>query len=560
MSCIYITGCDAAYFDLAKESISSIIRFDSLPIDTLGFLDFGLTETQVRWLEERRFVVRKCGWDFDFPAQSTCEERMPWFKVYLCRPFLRSHFPNHDLYLWLDADTWLQRPEAIANLVDATTPGTLAAVPEVDRSYLKFTRHPGLWMQERTNAINSLGPEIGNKLAFLPVFNAGVFCMHKDAPHWEQWKSYMQQGLNRFPPDGEVDRMVEQVAFNATISLHNFPTHRLPSNYNWLACFAVPSWAIEREEFTEPNPPFRSIGLIHLTTYQLRESARIDALFKGRRIANLQTPITYGGWKALRASREKLEALADSPAKLQIEPHRSETSDEWDYVSPGLERVDCSHYFPYRVIGKKDKCSWPYLRREIPHRWYVDRRYPDVGFLNLDETHILYNIALQFSGKRALEVGCWMGWSACHLAMAGMVVDVIDPLLAKETIYESVTSSLTAAGVRDRVNLVPGMSPQAVSELASREQRKWSLLFIDGDHYGEAPLKDTIEAVKHAEDDAVCVFHDVASPDVAAGLEYLKAQGWETEIYQTMQVMALAKRGDWKSINHMADPRVAWPV
>jgi hypothetical protein len=48
--------------------------------------------------------------------------------------------------------------------------------------------------------------------------------------------------------------------------------------------------------------------------------------------------------------------------------------------------------------------------------------------------------------------------------------------------------SLRLAGVNHHVNLVAGFSPQAVNELASKFNKKWSLFFIDGNHNGEYPL------------------------------------------------------------------------
>jgi glycosyltransferase involved in cell wall biosynthesis len=125
-----------------------------------------------------------------------------------------------------------------------------------------------------------------------------------------------------------------------------------------------------------------------------------------------------------------------------------------DYVSPGLAIVQPDAAFPHKVMGDPNGSPWQYLRREIPHNWYIDDRQPIVGFLSRDEAHILYNTALQFQGKRALEIGCWLGWSACHLALAGVVLDVVDPLLEIPAFYNSVDESLTAARVRSRVNLV----------------------------------------------------------------------------------------------------------
>ena len=230
-----------------------------------------------------------------------------------------------------------------------------------------------------------------------------------------------------------------------------------------------------------------------------------------------------------------------------------------DYISPGLKLVNLESCFPNRVVGNTEDCSWPYLRREIPHNWYVDKRQPVIGFLNADEAHILYNSALQFQGKKGLEIGCWLGWSACHIATAGVELDVVDPLLSRPEIYESVTQSLTAAGVRDRINLVPGYSPQQVEELGAKQQQKWSLIFIDGNHEGDGPLQDAIACEKLAADDALILFHDLASPDVAKGLDYFKQQGWNTLVYQTMQIMAVAWRGKVQPVYHQPDPQINWP-
>lgn len=231
-----------------------------------------------------------------------------------------------------------------------------------------------------------------------------------------------------------------------------------------------------------------------------------------------------------------------------------------DYVSPGLEIVRPDAAFPNMIVGDPKACPWQYLRREISHNWYVDRRNSIVGFLSRDEAHILYNTALQFSGKRALEIGCWMGWSACHLALAGVELDVVDPLLERSQFYQSVSQSLEAVGVIDRVNLVPGYSPQRVEELAQQEQRIWSLIFIDGNHESPGPLEDAIACEPYAATDAAILFHDLASPDVAEGLDYFKQRGWHTLIYQTMQIMGIAWRGNVQPIVHQPDPSISWQL
>lgn len=229
-----------------------------------------------------------------------------------------------------------------------------------------------------------------------------------------------------------------------------------------------------------------------------------------------------------------------------------------DYVSPNLSVIFPDRSFPNMIRGNTNDCNWSYLRREIPHNWYVDRHQPAAGFVSRDEAHILYNSALQFAGKSALEIGCWMGWSACHLALAGVDLDVIDPLLDNPVIRDSVTNSLRSAGVINRVNLIAGYSPAKVSEIFSSQTKKWALIFIDGDHSFPAPFEDAKICEQYAADDALILFHDLACPDVAQGLDYLKARGWQTMIYQTMQIMGVAWRGNAIPVSHIPDPLVNW--
>ena len=136
-----------------------------------------------------------------------------------------------------------------------------------------------------------------------------------------------------------------------------------------------------------------------------------------------------------------------------------------DYASPNLEVILPDQHFPNKIKENRDRSTWPYLRRDVMHNWYVDQRFPDVGFLYRDEAILLYNLAKLFSGKPALEIGCFMGWSACHLALAGVKLDVIDPLLERPLFRDSVVQSLGAAGVLDRCNLYAGFSPSAVEQI-----------------------------------------------------------------------------------------------
>jgi glycosyltransferase involved in cell wall biosynthesis/predicted O-methyltransferase YrrM/tetratricopeptide (TPR) repeat protein len=231
-----------------------------------------------------------------------------------------------------------------------------------------------------------------------------------------------------------------------------------------------------------------------------------------------------------------------------------------DYAAPGLAVVRPDAGFPHLTRANPVANPWPYLRRKVPHAWYVDRRAPHIGLLNRDEALLVHNNALQLRGRRALEIGCFLGWSTCHLALAGVEVDAVDPVLAEPRAVESVRSSLRAAGVLDAVHVHPGASPQQVERLATAQGRRWSFVFIDGNHEGEAPLHDARVAVRFAEADAMVLLHDVVAPDVARALAYLRDHGWQTGVYHTTQLLGVAWRGNVRPVPHQPDPAVAWEL
>lgn len=231
-----------------------------------------------------------------------------------------------------------------------------------------------------------------------------------------------------------------------------------------------------------------------------------------------------------------------------------------DYVSPGLSVVVPDAHFPRMRVGDRWSHPWKHLRREVPHFWYADDRFPLMGFMNRDEAAILYNIALQFAGKSALEIGGWLGWSTCHLALAGVKLDVIDPAHADTDLRAIVNQSLAGCGVSAHVNLTAGRSPEGVHALGAGLGKKWSLFVIDGDHEEPAPERDVQACLPYADQDCAFVFHDLAAPAVAAGLRFLQREGFNVLLYQTAQIMGIAWRGDVTPVAHVPDPDVPWQL
>lgn len=231
-----------------------------------------------------------------------------------------------------------------------------------------------------------------------------------------------------------------------------------------------------------------------------------------------------------------------------------------DYVSPGFAVIRPDAAFPDMVVGDTRIPRWRWLRRWVAQNWYTDRRNPEAGFLCRDEALLLYNAALLVRGKSCLEIGCWRGWSTVHLALGSGAVDVIDPIISDADFRESIRQACRAAGVSDAVSLHAGFSPAAVDALAETTGKKWSLIFIDGEHEGDAPRLDAEAAMRHAAETAMVLLHDLASPYVAAGLDALRDAGWRTMVYQTMQIMGVAWRGNIEPPAHIPDSNVFWTL
>lgn len=228
---------------------------------------------------------------------------------------------------------------------------------------------------------------------------------------------------------------------------------------------------------------------------------------------------------------------------------------KYDYCSPGLQTVDASEHFPNRIAGEPDQVGWQWMRKDDPHLWYCDARMPRAGFVNHDESMILYNLGRQFAGCRALEVGCLWGWSSWHLAAGGVTLDVVDPLPAShEVARRSLEYSLRE--YRGSVFVYPRESPQEVDRLG-RTGLRWSLIFVDANHDAPYPVIDAAVCQHYAAQDAMIVFHDALSPDVFDAVRYLRSRGWKSRLLWTSQMMAMVWRGEVEPLKHIPDPAIA---
>jgi hypothetical protein len=254
MEMIIVTGSDAKFFELAKEAITSIeVRRPPTEETVIGFLDFGVTASQRRWLLEHGVVVKEPETGIVLPPGQNISSNLG----YLARPFMRENFPGHDIYIWIDADVWLQDWAGVEALRLGAMRSGAALINEGERCYRfwpwligwhvkHFTKGyglvPGLWLSAHRH------------------INNGVFAMLADAPHWDRWKVRYQRAFDRSGLAAPHD----QFSLNAAVYLDRLPKTILSAEHNWICHLAMPMWNSEMDVFCVPRPPFKSIMLIHL--------------------------------------------------------------------------------------------------------------------------------------------------------------------------------------------------------------------------------------------------------------------------------------------------------
>lgn len=244
---------------------------------------------------------------------------------------------------------------------------------------------------------------------------------------------------------------------------------------------------------------------------------------------------------------------------VKTDPVESIEIDRYDYVPTGVSAPNLLSLFPQALAENPWAVTWPYLRPAIPHIWRSDQRNDSpyvTGNASVEEAACLYELARQFAGKRGIEIGTHYGWTAAHLLAAGLRLDCIDPELSRDLRKDQVSAALDLVESSGSYRLWGGFSPAILQDVRESQPDPWSFAFIDGSHDDTAPADDARGVLPFLAADAVVVFHDLTSPYVAAGLAVLREAGFSTRLFNTMQILGVAWRGDVTIFDHVPDQNI----
>jgi hypothetical protein len=274
MTFCVVSAADALYFECLQGLLESVKPLAAAVV----VVDLGLRAEQRARLDADGISVMTFSYPLDYPARRQVETAFPGFGAMLCRPYLNELVRGYDVLIWLDADAWAQQPVAVLELVDEARRHGMAAVPEVDRGYFKFTEGQHVWDLESDGMRRLFGAEIASRMRHVPVINSGVWAARTDVPLWSAWRRHLQDGLVRIDVIDDSNRTVEQGAFNVAIRLQGLPVRRFPATYNWLACLALPGWHADRGALVDPNPPHDTIRILHISTHLIGKSVVLPAI------------------------------------------------------------------------------------------------------------------------------------------------------------------------------------------------------------------------------------------------------------------------------------------
>lgn len=279
MSFCVVSGADEKYFPILTDLLKSLEGMHP----NLAVLDFGLTPAQVSYLENLRITVARFTYPHDYKARPQVEHSFPGFGAMLARPYLNEIFPHFETLMWMDADTWVHDTSAVVQIIEQATRHGLAAVPEIDRSYVKFNS-PGkhVWEAEHKTYKRCFGPQSAGQMALVPVINSGVWAARTASPLWAAWRALLRQGLGNLDHIDDESRIVEQAAFNLAIETERLEVRRFPATYNWMVSCAIPAWHVGKEALVDPHPPHDEIKILHLSTHFLNKPVALPLIGHAR--------------------------------------------------------------------------------------------------------------------------------------------------------------------------------------------------------------------------------------------------------------------------------------
>ena len=261
---IIVSSADSKYFFLLKELFLSLDKSGILSDYQFSILDTGLTEEQRFFFLDNSVIIKEAIWNTSVPKFKILGRDN--LKTQVARAYLPDYFEDYKLYIWLDADMWLNDIKSFNLYEKGAFNNKLTIVPQSDRAYVKNANVEWLFgFPKKIKTINykniskSISKSLGRKYAFHSTLNAGAFAINDNVNIWKCF----QKNIKLAAKKGRIFG-TDQVALALSIYEDGLPSEFLPAYCNWMCEFNMPKFDSENGQFVEPYIPNHPITLVHL--------------------------------------------------------------------------------------------------------------------------------------------------------------------------------------------------------------------------------------------------------------------------------------------------------
>ena len=291
---LIVSSCDSKYFILLKELFLSLKKNHILNEYIFAVLDTGMDIEQISYLEDNKVIVKQARWDVEVPKYKILGRNH--LKTQVARAFLPNYFPDYKLYIWLDADLWLNDADTFLLYEKGALKDSLAITPQTDRAY--FNHANVEWFMnfpKKVKTINfknigkSVSKKLARKYAFHSTLNAGAFSIKSNSSIW----NFFQKNVKLAAKKGRIFG-TDQVALALSVYEDKIPTEFLPSYCNWMCEFHLPMYDNTNKKFVEPYLPNHPLALIHLAGLdKIRNDKNILVEVKTLQGSNLKKSLRF---------------------------------------------------------------------------------------------------------------------------------------------------------------------------------------------------------------------------------------------------------------------------
>ncbi len=278
---IIVSSSDKKYFLLLKELYLSIKNSGILNEYKFAVLNTGLDEEQLSYLKDNNILIKDAIWNVQVPNYKILGR--DHLKTQVARAYLPDYFPNYEIYVWLDADLWINDSDTFLLYEKGAIQNCLTIVPQSDRSYFNNAKVEWFFnLPTRVKTINyknigkSISKKLAKKYAFFSTLNAGAFAINSKKEIWDCFQKNVKLAAKRGRIFG-----TDQVALALSVHEDKIPTQFLPAYCNWMCEFHLPMFDKKIDKFVEPYLPYHPLALIHLAGLdKIRSDKKILLDFK----------------------------------------------------------------------------------------------------------------------------------------------------------------------------------------------------------------------------------------------------------------------------------------